>query len=234
MVKSSISALPVGIWPPSAVQSSGGVQMPPARLKCLKRLQSIPKVSAVKELSTTIDDFMDSAIERLSDWPPLLVEHWTEKVGDLISRGIRIAEDQPEVAGVLKMLPRDKRSPWTALCALLALYADSIHNEHVKFQAGLEVWLAKRQAREGGRKFDALSRAILNHIKNHPNATDEEIFEHFAAVAGNDKTFPVKRYDEIKDELSYKSEPGRSVEKIDREAFCRRVRRVRAWIRARR
>ncbi|MBK7687119.1 MAG: hypothetical protein IPJ25_14895 [Rhodocyclaceae bacterium] len=163
----------------------------------------------------------------MRDWSPLLVERGTDSVADLVNRGIPIAEDQPEVERLMKRLHRDSRSKWSALCALVCLYANSIGNELLKFSAGLEVWSAQRQARTGERKGNVLSRAIRSHMESHPNVSDVEIFEHFAAVAGEDQNFPAKNYDELEDEITFEPEPGRSV-KINRDAFCKRCSRIRA------
>lgn len=223
IMSSRTSAAPKGIWPPSPNLGTVEARIPRTPSQRLNRLQSLPTGKAVKSLTTTIDDFVDAAIWRLRDWSPLLVERGTDSVADLVNRGIPIAEDQPEVERLMKRLHRDSRSKWSALCALLTLHADSTGNDLLKFSAGLEVWSAQRQARTGERKGNVLSRAIRGHMESHPNVSDVEIFEHFAAVAGED-------YDDLLDEITLEPLPGRTKKTINRDAFCKRCRRIRPRI----
>lgn len=94
-------------------------------------------------------DIHEAALWRLAEFPSEVIEASTARVAQLIKSGVPLESDQPEVAAAMETLrhPNDRRNTWTALMAVVTLYADSQGYARLFLLAGFEVITASRNAR---------------------------------------------------------------------------------------
>ena len=72
-------------------------------------------------------DIFEACLWRLAGCQAEVIEASTARVAKFIKSGVPLESDQPEVAAAMAALkrPGDRRSGWSALMAVTALYADS-------------------------------------------------------------------------------------------------------------
>lgn len=170
-------------------------------------------------------DIHEAILWRLGSWSTDAIEAATARIGRLIERGIPIDEDQPEIAKALTRFDRDRRDPWTALCAIAALYADSRGMERLFLVAGFEVLRGYAQSKRGrAHRGDALSDRIRG-LAHRADATAGAIFNALADTAGPLDVVIVD-YDAAAEVLVYEPKPGARLKEIDQPTLARRVRRI--------
>ncbi|MBK9522880.1 MAG: hypothetical protein IPO13_14935 [Rhodocyclaceae bacterium] len=222
MVKSSISALPVGIWPPSPQLGKVEARIPPTSKKRAKGPEKL-----FCRLATNEDVF--EAIDwRLEDWTDQALESALFHVGKLLDRGNPLDEARPDVQALMAKLPTEKRlTPWSAVCALVAHVADVRGDERLFLLAGLEVLKCYQQSRRRkGQKnvADALTIQIHGYVEEMPSITPEVLRKDFANQAAENWRGVVTDSDGTT--LSFEPRAGAKIKEIKKEAFRKRVQRA--------
>lgn len=134
----------------------------------------------------TDEDILDAAHWRLAGWSTDAVEAATERIAGLVDRKIPLDTAEPQVAESLAHFDHDRRDPWSALCAIAALFADGQGDQRLFLAAGFEVLQAFRQSTRGRRHgADALTQ-IITGLVHHEDATADAIFDVLAAAAGDE------------------------------------------------
>ena len=173
-------------------------------------------------------DIHDAALWRLAKLPHEVIEAATARVAHLIELGTPMESTHPEIVQVLAMLdhPADRREPWTALMAVVALYADSRGDDRLFLLAGFEIVTAWRnsRAKAGGTPRNALTQMMAQYQANQPAAGADTYFELLAGLVGMDPL--IADYDSELDVISY-DDRGR-LRDLSRASFARQFRRVAA------
>lgn len=180
----------------------------------------------------TEDDVHCAAVWRLAEWRTEAVAAGQAQLAQLMVTGQPLDAAAPAMAAVLKRLEAmqpagERRTAWTAACALLALLGEARGDMWLFALAGQAVLEAHRQAVRGAkeRRQDALDQLIEEHLLNHPDRTAPELFKHFqrpelrAVIA-----------DATNDEIGY-DVAGGIVRYVSRRAFAVRVSRARQRLR---
>lgn len=172
-------------------------------------------------------DIHDAALWRLAKLSHEVIEAATARVAHLIESGISLESAHPEIVQVLAALDHtgDRREPWTALMAVVALYADSRGDERLFLLAGFEIVSAWRnsQAKAGSTPRNALTAMMIQFQANQPAAVADTYFDLLAGLAGMDPL--IADYDPGLDVLTY-DDHGR-LRDLSRSSFVRQFRRVR-------
>ncbi len=172
-------------------------------------------------------DIHDAALWRLNSIPHETIEVVTARAAHLIELGTPMESTDPEIVQVLTMLnrPGDRRDPWTALMAVVALYADSLGNDRLFLLAGFEIVAAWRnsQAKAGSTSRNALAEMMVRYQENQPAAGADTYFDLLAGLAGMDPL--IADYDPKLDVLTY-DDHGR-LRDLSRASFARQFRRLR-------
>ena len=169
----------------------------------------------------------DAALWRLTSISHETIEAATARVAHLIELGTPMDSTDPEIVQVLTMLdyPGDRREPWGAFMAVVALYADSLGNDRLFLLAGFEIVAAWRnsQAKAGSTSRNALTAMMIQYQANQPAAGADTHFDLLAGLAGMDPL--IVDYDPELDALTY-DDHGR-LRDLSRSSFARQFRRVR-------
>lgn len=188
-----------------------------------------------KPQRTIVDeDIHEAALWRLAEFPAELIEASTARVAQLVDADVPLESNHLEVAAAMAELkrPGDRRSGWSALMAVTALYADSQGYARLFLVAGFEVVKASQQGKRGShhnRRMcarDSMDDHIKEFLAGDPAASTSEIFQHFADIAcSSDPVFV--EYDQGKDELVCQLDPDdEKLTNVSREEFAGRVRRA--------
>ena len=180
------------------------------------------------------NDIFEACLWRLAGCQAEVIEASTARVAKFIKSGVPLESDQPEVAAAMAALkrPGDRRSGWSALMAVTALYADSQGYARLFLVAGFEAVKASQQGKRGSHNNrrmcarDSMDDHIKEFLASDPAASTSEIFQHFADIAcSSDPVFI--EYDHGKDELVCQLDPDdEKLTNVSREEFARRVRRA--------
>jgi len=171
-------------------------------------------------------DIHDAAMWRLAGFQPDAIEAATARVERLIASGIPLDSERPEVAAALASLerPGDRRNAWSALMAVVALWADAHCNERLFLLSGFEVVTAWRngQTKSTGMPKGLLSEMMVQYRANQPGASADDLFDRLAGMAGIDPM--IVDYDAERDVLTYEDR-GR-LHDVSRASFGRQFRRA--------
>lgn len=172
-------------------------------------------------------DIHEAALWRLADWEPQEIEQITPALTALVGRDAPLKSDQPDVAKLLSRLERsDRRDPWTALCALLSLWAEATGNANLFWRTGIVVLESFNQAKRRGqtRGDDALDRLLRDYLRLHPDTTASTLFRHCQSLS----LLKVVIVDAGEDSITYQPRPDSHKDRTVRwHAFEQRVSRVR-------
>lgn len=185
-----------------------------------------------KPQRTIVDeDIHEAALWRLAGFPAEVIDASTARVAQLIKSGVPLESAQPEVAAAMAALkrPGDRRGEWTALMAVVALYADSQGFTRLFLIAGFEVVTAWRNAKARAANqpkdsgINAIEVIMIQYHASQPSADADGLFDMLAKLPR--QYHAVKDYDPDSDVLTY-ADRGRERE-ITRESFARQFRKVR-------
>jgi hypothetical protein len=139
----------------------------------------------------SLEDISEAAGWRLSGWKAADIEAAESCVAQIVAHGIPIDDSQPEVIEVMASFPRERRDPWSALCAVAVLFAGRRGDKELFFTAGMEVVSAYRQSKKSRPQApDDLSKLIAARLQEDPSITPRELFAEFSdqATLGSDGT----------------------------------------------
>jgi hypothetical protein len=170
----------------------------------------------------------DAALWRLDGWSQSEIEVATAPLAWLVQMCPELDSSYRSVKAMLPSLhrPGDRRDPWTALCALVCLWAYAHDDLTLFYRAGVEVLTSYRQAMHGHKKPapDALDELMASYLRRHPATTAMQLFEHCKSLA------VVRMVVEDADDasLTYRTDPnGSKLKTVKQHAFEVRVSRIR-------
>lgn len=133
------------------------------------------------------DEIHAAALWRLADWSPEEIEAASAPLAGLVQMCPALDSNYRSVRAMLPRLqrPGDRRDPWTALCALVCLWADAHDDRALFYLGGFEVLASYRQATRGRKKPapDALDELMTSYLRLHPETTAMQLFEHCKSLA---------------------------------------------------
>lgn len=177
-------------------------------------------------------EILEASVWRLADWSHDETERaqlLVESLWDIFREQGQFSSDDGRILACLASIKRpDRRDPWTALCALLALESDARDYPAGIYRAGLCVLASFKQATRGQvkRAMDTLDGLIMDYLRNNQSAGSGELFSHFARLAGMHPAI------ESADNESITYVSGRRTKSVRRGAFAERVRQARKRIAA--
>lgn len=170
----------------------------------------------------------DAALWRLANWSQHEIEAATQALSELLGAGVEFSETEQQVRNVIRGFKRagDRRSCWSAACAVLVFLAEARGDIGLYWRTGLEVLSSYRQALRGLQSPDAddLDEIIEHYLRRHEQTTAGALYEHCADLA------PVRMVvqDANHDRLTYRPDKAKSkLKTIGRHAFEMRVSRIR-------
>lgn len=129
----------------------------------------------------------DAALWRLDGWTPDEIEAGSAPLATLVSMCPELDASHRSVAKVCQRLqrPGDRRDPWTALCALVCLWAGAHADLGLFHRAGFAVLASRKQAERGHHTPapDALDELMTAYLQRHPETTAQRLFEHCQSLA---------------------------------------------------
>lgn len=181
--------------------------------------------------TTSDEEIHEAALWRLAGYPAEVTDASTARVAQFVEAGVPLVSDQSDVAAAMAALkrPGDRRGEWTALMAVISLYADSQGYARLLLVAGFEVVTAWRnaKARAAGTPKDSginvLEEIMIRIHASQPAADADSLFDMLAKLPRQHPA--IKDYDPGSDTLTY-DDRGRERE-ITRDSFERRYRKVR-------
>lgn len=173
----------------------------------------------------TREEILSAVRWRLDSWGPQDLEKGATLAAGIPAHSVR--DDTPAVARALACLPTERRTPWSALCALLALRGETEEDPFLLALAGSEVVGAYRQAMRGRarRSRGALARMIAEFKRNCPGGSADEHFDILAGL-GSMAHDVIADYDAAGDALWYEPRLGAALRRVSRESFRRQFSRV--------
>lgn len=177
------------------------------------------------------EEIYEAALWRLTGYPAEVTDASTAMVAQFVEAGVPLVSDQSDVAAAMAALkrPGDRRGEWTALMAVISLYADSQGYARLFLVAGFEVVAAWRnaKARAAGTPNDSginvLEEIMIRIHASQPAADADSLFDMLAKLP---RLYPaIKDYDPDSDILTY-DDRGRERE-ITRASFERQFRKFR-------
>lgn len=172
-------------------------------------------------------EILEASVWRLADWSNDETERAqlvVENVWDIFREQSRFSSDDDRIRPCLESIKRaDRRDPWTALCALLALESDARDYNAGIYRAGLFVLHCFIQAGRGcaKRTTDTLDDLTMAYLKNNPGSSSGEIFNHFVRLAGKHPAIEYANSESITYATRSRSKS------VKRGAFAVRISRVR-------
>ena len=176
-------------------------------------------------------DINEACLWRLAEFSADSVESSTMRVAQLVEADVILTSDQPEVAAAMATLkrPGDRRGEWTALMAVIALYADSQGYARLFLVAGFEVVTAWKNARARAASIpkgigtNALETIMIQSQASKPTADANSLFDTLTKLPRQHPA--IRDYDPDSDTLTY---DDRGCEReITRTSFERQFRKVR-------
>lgn len=166
-------------------------------------------------------DILAAARWRLEGWTAQEVEAATENAARLVANPGAYAPQQFQ-------RPGDRRDPWTAACALMALHAQTTGDRDLFLRAGVEIIQAWRNsmARKPGAVRSTLAAMMAIFQANQPHAQAGEYFDLLASLAGIDPA--IADFDQAEQVLTY-ADRDRLVD-VHRDSFARQFRRVKKML----
>lgn len=190
----------------------------------------MPRNTKLVSALPTEAEILEASEWRLADWSyeeTARAQCVVESVWAVFQEKNRFSSDDCRIKPWLESIKRaDRRDPWTALCALLALESDARNYNAGIYRAGLCVLDCLRQAIKGEAKraVDSLDSLIIEYLKNHRNTASGELFSHFSRLAGMHPVIESANSESI----TYIF--GRRTKIVNRGAFSVRVSRARKRI----
>ena len=174
------------------------------------------------------EEIHTAALWRLADWSPEEIEAASAPLAGLVQMCPALDSNYRSVRAMLPRLqrPGDRRDPWTALCALVCLWADAHDDQALFHRAGFEVLASYRQATRGHKKpaEDAMDELMTSYLRLHPETTAMQLFEHCKSLA----VVRMVVEDAADASLTYRVDPnGSRLKTVKYGAFKVRVSRIR-------
>lgn len=197
-------------------------------------------VASTKRISgrhlITLDEIVAAVDKRLADWPPQMIDAWTEALR-VVADDFR--DDRPEVETILADIQADNpgRHPWPTACALLARDACRRGDVVLAMSAGVEVLAAEVQARRASnpRGGDALDDLLLGYVRGgfFPKETWDDLVRRVKEWEVDENELVegvIAEHDQEKNELVYVPKSGTECKNIGFPAFRRRMQRLKCWL----
>lgn len=154
---------------------------------------------------------------RLAGWDAPEIAACVEAVGIAL-------EDGEPLASLLSMVRRDRRTPWTAVCALTVQHARQTGDTALYWRAGAElVFMHRRDLKRGDSPVSTLTAIVARYRHNRPRDTADQCFDHLAQLAGVDPV--LADFDADRDTLVYAARSGILID-VSRASFRRQWRRM--------
>lgn len=176
----------------------------------------------------SVDDIYDAVEWRLAEWDACDLAAAELRVAQLVALGIPFDDSYPEVIAAMASFPKERRDPWSALCAVAVLDASESGNRDVLFTAGLEVVSAHRQSRKSRpQPPDELSRLIAARLDENIPFTPRQLFAEFSDLAGCDGYEALADFNPDRDALVIQPQcDSELLLEVTYLAFLRRVQRI--------
>ena len=174
---------------------------------------------------TTEDDIFEAVFWRLSGWTTASIDVASDRLKKLVTSSIPMESSHTEIKTELERLPKDRRSPWSGLMAILVIVAYERGDERMFFFAAMDLMDSFRQSNKRRKRTetDALAELIREHVSEIPNIRPQDLWQDFQVQA--QERWGGALVDSDGDRISFEKSPGDRIKDVGRSAFIRRVQR---------
>lgn len=170
----------------------------------------------------TEEDILEACIDRLQAWTEHQIQTGVRKVRDALAAGKSLDETLcDQIDG-----PAERRDKWSALCALIVIYARAERHQALFWQASSVVLNSARMSKQAAssRQWSCVSERIVEFQDRRPNATAQEYVDFLCAYA--DRMGFAKEHSAFLDDVVIEREDG-SLMAIQKDSVRRSFQRIR-------